>query len=99
VRDKRNARDTHDGAKLQEAFPPAEARRLLDKLEFHDTTRHGSGVTMAGTEIRIRNGQCLDVYIGRHPPEMRKHDPSIEAWQDTRTKFTSASTRVCPQDS
>jgi len=52
--------NTHDGASLYEAFPPAVARRLLDKIEFHYTPKHGSWVNMAETEIRIMNGQCLD---------------------------------------
>ena len=52
--------NTHDGASLYEAFPPAEARRLLDRIEFHYTPKHGSWVNMAETEIRIMNGQCLD---------------------------------------
>jgi hypothetical protein len=52
--------NTHDGASLYEAFPPAEARRLLDKIEWHYTPKHGSWVNMAETEIRIMNGQCLD---------------------------------------
>ncbi len=52
--------NTHDGASLYEAFPPVEARRLLDKLEFHYTPKHGSWVNMAETEIGIMNGQCLD---------------------------------------
>jgi hypothetical protein len=52
--------NTHDGASLYEAFAPAEARRLLDRIEFHYTPKHGSWVNMAETEIRIMNGQCLD---------------------------------------
>jgi DDE superfamily endonuclease len=52
--------NTHDGASLYKTFPPAEARRLLDKIEFHYTPKHGSWVNMAETEIRIMNGQCLD---------------------------------------
>ena len=52
--------NTHDGASLYEAFLPAAARRLLDKLEFHYTPKHGSWVNMAETEIRIMNGQCLN---------------------------------------
>ena len=34
--------NTHDGASLYESFPPSEARRLLDRLKFHDTPKHGS---------------------------------------------------------
>jgi hypothetical protein len=52
--------NTHDGASLYEAFPPEEARRLLDRIEWHYTPKHGSWVNMAETEIRIMNGQCLD---------------------------------------
>ena len=52
--------NTHDGASLYEAFPPEEARRLLDKIELHYTPKHGSWVNMAETEIGIMNGQCLD---------------------------------------
>lgn len=52
--------NTHDGASLYKVFPPAEARRLLDRIEFHYTPKHGSWVNMAETEIRIMNGQCLD---------------------------------------
>ncbi len=52
--------NTHDGASLYEAFPPAEARRLLDKIEWHYTPKHGSWVNMAETEIGIMNRQCLN---------------------------------------
>ncbi len=33
--------NTHDGASLYETFSPAEARRILDKIEFHYTPKHG----------------------------------------------------------
>ncbi len=52
--------NTHGGASLYEAFPPAEARRLLDRIEFHYTPKHGSWLNMAETEIGIMNSQCLD---------------------------------------
>jgi hypothetical protein len=52
--------NTHDGASLYEAFPPAKARRILDRIEWHYTPKHGSWLNMAETEIRIMNGQCLD---------------------------------------
>jgi hypothetical protein len=52
--------DAQDGASLYEAYPPAEARRLLDWIEFHYTPKHGGWVNMAETEIGIMNGQCLD---------------------------------------
>ena len=52
--------NTHDGASLYEAFAPEEARRILDKIEFHYTPKHGSWLNMAETEINIMNRQCLD---------------------------------------
>ena len=38
--------NTHDGASLYEAFPPEEARRLLDRIELHYTSKHGSWLNM-----------------------------------------------------
>lgn len=52
--------NTHDGASVYEAFPAAEARRLLNKIEFHYTPKLGSWLNMAETEINIMNRQCLD---------------------------------------
>jgi hypothetical protein len=52
--------NTHDGASLYEAFPPDEARRILEKLEFHYTPKHGSWLNLAESEISIMNRQCLD---------------------------------------
>ncbi len=42
--------NTHTGASLYEAFPPHEARRLLDRLEFHHTPKHASWLNMAEIE-------------------------------------------------
>jgi DDE superfamily endonuclease len=52
--------NTHDGASLYETFRPEEARRILDKIEFHYTPKHGSWLNMAETEINIMGRQCLD---------------------------------------
>src|SRR5438552_5573053 len=57
--------NTHDGASLYEAFPPEQARRILDKIEWHYTPKHGSWLNMAETEIRIMNGQCLSRRVER----------------------------------
>ena len=59
--------NTHSGASLYEAFPPAEARRLLDRLEIHPTPKHGSWLNMAEIEISIMNRQCLDRRIETRP--------------------------------
>jgi DDE superfamily endonuclease len=52
--------NTHDGASLYEAFAPQEARRILDRIDFHYTPKHGSWLNMAETEINIMVRQCLD---------------------------------------
>jgi hypothetical protein len=72
--------NTHDGASLYEAFAPAEARRLLDKIEFHYTPKHGSWLNMAETEIRIMNGQCLD----RRLDSQSKIVAEVAPWENKR---------------
>jgi hypothetical protein len=52
--------DTHDPASLYLAFPPAEAKRLWDKLEVHHTPRHGSWLNVAEIELSALGRQCLD---------------------------------------
>ena len=78
--------NTHDGASLYEAFPPAEARRLLDKIEFHDTPKHGSWVNMAETEISIMNGQCLD----RRLESQEMIATEVAAWESKRNAQEAA---------
>lgn len=56
--------NTHKAASLYEAFDPAEARRLIKKLEFHYTPKHGSWLNMAEIELSILQRQCLDRRIG-----------------------------------
>ena len=51
--------NTHKPASLYEAFAPAEARRILKKLEFHYTPKHGSWLNMAEIELSILQRQCL----------------------------------------
>lgn len=51
--------NTHSAASLYEAFPPAEARRILRKLEFHFTPKHASWLNMAEIEISIFERGCL----------------------------------------
>ncbi len=56
--------NTHKAASLYETFAPAEARRILRKLEFHYTPKHGSWLNMAEIELGIFSRQCLDRRIG-----------------------------------
>jgi hypothetical protein len=50
---------THKPASLYEAFPPAEARRLVERFEWHYTPKHGSWLNMAETELSVLSTQCL----------------------------------------
>jgi hypothetical protein len=72
--------NTHDGASLYEAFPPAEARRLLDRIEFHYTPKHGSWLNMAETEINIMDQQCLD----RRLDSQGRIAAEVAAWEKER---------------
>jgi transposase len=56
--------NTHTPGALYEAFSPAEARRILRKLEFHYTPKHGSWLNMAEIEISILSRQVLKQRIG-----------------------------------
>ena len=51
--------NTHTAAALYEAFEPAEARRILQRVEFHYTPKHGSWLNMAEIEISIFARGCL----------------------------------------
>lgn len=56
--------NTHTPGALYEAFAPEEARRILRKLEFHFTPKHGSWLNMAEIEISVLSRQCLKQRIG-----------------------------------
>jgi len=72
--------NTHKPASLYEAFEPAEARRLLDKLEIHYTPKHGSWLDMAEIELNVLQKQCLD----RRLPDKPTLIEEIAAWQQPR---------------
>jgi hypothetical protein len=72
--------NTHDGASLYEAFPPEEARRILEKLEFHYTPKHGSWLNLAESEISIMNSQCLDCRLESVAAVAEKVAP----WEEAR---------------
>ena len=50
----------HSKASLYEAFPPAEARRLVERFEWHYTPKHGSWLDLAESELGVLAAQCLD---------------------------------------
>ena len=51
--------NTHVGGALYETFPPQEAHRLLERLELHDTPKHGSWLNMAEIELSVLGRQFL----------------------------------------
>lgn len=90
--------NTHVGGALYEAFPPDEARRILNKLEIHYTPKHGSWLNMAESELSVLNRQCLDRRIAT--PQFLEHEMS--AWNRQRNtnativdwQFTTADARI-----
>lgn len=74
--------NTHGPGSLYEAFEPGEARRLVEKLEFHYTPRHGSWLNMAEIELSILQRQCLNRRIGDEETLKRE----VAAWEQQRNK-------------
>ena len=72
--------NTHVPASLYKAFEPAEARRILDKLEFHSTPKHGSWLNMAEIELSVLARQCLD----RRIPDQDRLQAEVAAWEASR---------------
>jgi hypothetical protein len=71
---------THKIASLYEAFEPAEARRIAQKLEWHSTPKHGSWLHMAEIALRVLPQQCLD----RRSPDADTLTREIAAWEHQR---------------
>jgi DDE superfamily endonuclease len=72
--------NTHTLAALYETFPPAEARRLVRKLDFRYTPKHASWLNMAELEFAVLDGQCLD----RRLPTLAMVQQEITAWEAAR---------------
>ena len=92
--------NTHKPASLYEAFEPAEARRILRKINFHYTPKHWSWLNMAEIEFSILQRQCLDRRLGEECilkqeigfwEEQRNKQKAIIDWRfslsDARTKL------------
>ena len=90
--------NTHRPAAFYEAFPPAEARRLLDRLEWHHTPRHGSWLNVAEIELGVLARQCL----ARRVPDRATLAAEVAAWAAARNaaqvgvdwQFTTADART-----
>ena len=70
----------HSPAALYQAFAPAEARRILSRLEFHFTPKHASWLNMVEIEIGVMVAQCLD----RRIPDKATLIKEIAAWERRR---------------
>ena len=90
--------NTHHPSSLYEAFEPAEARRIAERLEIHYTPKHGSWLNMAEIEIGVMARQCLD----RRIPDRSALRREAAAWQARRNRdgigvdwrFTTADARI-----
>ena len=89
---------THKPASLYEAFPAPEARRLVERFEWHYTPKHGSWLDMAESELSVLSGQCLD----RRIPDQHTLIEEVAAWENDRNnahakadwQLTTADARV-----
>jgi hypothetical protein len=68
---------THSAGALYQAFPLAEARRILRRLEFHYTPKHASWLNMVEIEIGVLRGQYLD----RRIDSKEQLEAEIAAWE------------------
>jgi transposase len=90
--------NTHTPAALYEVFPPAEARRLVEKLELHYTPKHGSWLNMAEIELSVLSQHPLSQRISTQAELQRQ----VEAWQQRRNqqavtvnwRFTTEDARI-----
>lgn len=89
---------THTTASLYEAFPAAEARRLVERFEWHYTPKHGSWLDMAESELAVLSTQCLD----RRIPDKKELTKEVATWEKRRNthqtkanwQFTTADARI-----
>jgi hypothetical protein len=90
--------NTHKPASLYEAFPAPEARRLVERFEWHYTPKHGSWLDMAESELSVLSGQCLDRRIADKHTLVKE----VAAWEVSPNKhhtkadwqFNTANARV-----
>jgi hypothetical protein len=74
--------NTHKPASLYEAFPPAEARRLVERFQWHYAPKHGSWLNMAESELGVVLKQRLD----RRIPDKVALAREIKEWQSFRNQ-------------
>lgn len=89
---------THSIGAFYEAFEPSEAKRLIDRLAFIFTPKHGSWLNMAEIELHVLSSQCLN----RHLATFEEINQEVEAWQKHRNdkncrinwQFSTADARI-----
>ena len=100
--------NTHSPAALYEVFEPQEARRIVRKLEFHYTPKHGSWLNMAEIEISVLYRQCLDRRLEEIPivrsevqawEALRNDQHATVDWRFTTTKARSKMQYLYPSQS
>ena len=90
--------NTHSPASFYKAFPPEEARRLTERLEWHFTPKHGSWLNMAEIEIGVMSRQAL----AKPLPDMESFKKQVRAWTIRRNadaakinwQFTTKDARI-----
>lgn len=90
--------NTHSPSSFYEAFEPQEARRLVERFEFHFTPKHGSWLNMAEIELSALGRQCLAGRI----PDKASLITEVSAWEEERNasvvkvhwRFTTADARI-----
>lgn len=88
----------HHPACLYECFPPAEARRIAEKLAWHYTPEHASWLNIAECELSVLRRQCLT----RRLPDLETVQSEVAAWERARNnaqaridwRFTTDDARV-----
>jgi transposase len=90
--------NTHTPAAFYLAFEPDEARRLVNRFEFHFTPKHGSWLNMAEIELSVLSRQC----INRRIPNEETLNQEVQAWVNERNsnfvkvdwRFSTADARI-----
>jgi hypothetical protein len=90
--------NTHAGSSLYKTFPPAHARKLLDRLEIHYTPKHGSWLNIAEIELSVLARQCLSKRM-EDEEEMKAATHAWaqhrnEAQADVKWRFTAEDARI-----
>lgn len=74
--------NTHVPGAFYETFPPEKARSLVNRLEIHNTPKHGSWLNIAEIELSAFTSQCLR----RRVPTIEKLETEASAWNRARNK-------------